>query len=71
MRRDTPAEVQHQTTRMGDKRGGSVQDFLKDGTNAAAFGQVPDRDELTDQAELTDEAQAVVSKGRQQLGPTC
>jgi hypothetical protein len=64
MRRDTPTEVQHQTTSMGEKPGGAVHDFLKDGPNAAALGRVPNRGDLTGQAELANEAQAVIGKGR-------
>ena len=60
MRRDTPAEVQRQTT-----IGGAVHDFLQDGAKAAASGRVPDRGDLTGQAELADEAQTVVGKGGQ------
>ena len=65
VRGNPPPEVQHQTTRVGYELGGAVHDFLQDGANAAAFGRVPDRGNLTGQAELTDESQAVVSKGRQ------
>ncbi len=65
MRCDLPAEVQHQTPRMRHELGGSVHDFLQDGTNAAAFGRMSDRREVAGQAKLSHQEQAVVGKDGQ------
>jgi hypothetical protein len=52
VRCNTPTEVQNESTSMSDELGGSVHDFLKDGTYAASLGGMPYRGDVAGQPQL-------------------